>query len=163
MISGRRLCKPIVLALLATLIVLLSRGYWHDPHLARDSRMLAINAQAEQFSKGQVLLVGDSTAERFHLTEICGLEVLNAGVGRAKASEIEPLAKRLRTELEPSILIVSGGMNDEMPYAAALLLDTSLKPSFSVMPDYGDRPDGKHLSAASYRALKMQIVNELCP
>lgn len=113
--------------------------------------------------KGQVLLVGDSTAERFHLVELCGLQVFNAGIGRTKASEIEPLAKRLLAELEPSVLIVSGGMNDEKPDTAALRLDAKLKPDFSVMPDHGSRPDGKHLTAASYAELRERIERDLCP
>lgn len=139
-----------------------SRAHWHDPHMVRDQRLLVIEEHAAQMPRGAVLLVGDSTAERFHLPTLCGLPVLNAGVGRASAEEVLPLAQTLKARLAPRLVIVSVGLNDADPASASAAFAAALGADFAIDPASGDRPDGLHPSAASYTALRSEIERQVC-
>jgi len=61
---------------------------------------------------GDVLLIGDSIAERSGLETLCGRSVFNAGVSAARLEDIDALALRLARDLKPSTVIIEIGTND---------------------------------------------------
>lgn len=93
----------------------LGMGYarWHEPfdRFANDRRIV-LN-RAEDFPVGGVLLIGDSTVERLHLPELCGLPVFNAGISGARADQVQPVVKPLLDRLKPKMVIVAVGANDK--------------------------------------------------
>lgn len=139
-----------------------SRAHWHDPDLAKRARITAIEEHIAQSEPGGVLLVGDSTAERWQLLELCGLPVVNAGIGRVRAGEILPIAQHWKDELQPSIVIASIGNNDDRPAAAANAFSRAIGADYLVPIDFGTRPDGAHLTAASYEQLRQEVSGKVC-
>lgn len=149
------------LAVISTAAI--SRQHWHDPDLVKRSRIHVIEETLEQAPSGAVLLVGDSTAQRFYAPELCGTPVINAGIGRATVEEIIPLAQHWKRQARPRLIIVSGGLNNQSQSEASIRLSDAMSADYTVAPSWGDRPDGSHLSAGSYKALKRKIEAELCP
>jgi len=142
--------------------ILAAREYWHTPHLAIVARLLLIEEQIQQVEEPFVLLLGDSTAARFHLPTVCGLPVLNAGVGRATTAEVLEYSAGWLQQVEPTHIILSVGLNDPDPAVASARAERALGPDYVVEPSFGDRPDTKHLTADSYRELKKLIEADLC-
>lgn len=75
------------------------------------AREAAIMQQAP-FVKGGLLLIGDSLAERAYVPQLCGLPVLNAGMGGAKAGDVFDVAVKAKRVMQPTITIVAIGTND---------------------------------------------------
>lgn len=93
-----------------------SIGYarWHEPFdRFANARRIILN-RADDFPNGGVLLIGDSTAERLHLPQLCGLPLFNAGMSGARADQIAPLARPLIASLKPHAVIVMAGANDRI-------------------------------------------------
>ena len=61
---------------------------------------------------GDVLIVGDSIAERSGIQSLCGRSTFNGGVSGARLSDIDPLARRLAAELNPALIVIEIGTND---------------------------------------------------
>lgn len=61
---------------------------------------------------GDVLLIGDSIAERSGIESLCGRPVFNAGISGARLEDVDDLGKRLSTELHPSRTVIEIGTND---------------------------------------------------
>jgi lysophospholipase L1-like esterase len=93
-----------------------SIGYarWHEPFDRYANARRIVMHRADDFPQGGVLLIGDSTAERLHLPEICGTPVFNAGISGARADQLAPIAKPLIEKLAPRTVIVMAGTNDRI-------------------------------------------------
>jgi len=93
-----------------------SLGYarWHEPFDRYANARRIVMHRADDFPTGGVLLIGDSTAERLHLPELCGAPVFNAGISGARADQIAPIAKPLIEKLSPRTVIVMAGTNDRI-------------------------------------------------
>lgn len=89
-------------------------GYnrWHEPFDRFANAREVVMKRADDFPKGGILVLGDSTAERLHLPNLCGVAVFNAGISRARADQIAPIAAPLIKSLAPKVVIVMAGTND---------------------------------------------------
>lgn len=89
-------------------------GYarWHDrgdPFSFR--RWVTIN-RTDDFPRGGLLLLGNSTVERLYIPEICGLPAFNAGLSSARSDQLAPMVPDLIKRLRPSQVVVAVGAND---------------------------------------------------
>ena len=75
-------------------------------------RLWIIEQSANLRPPGDMLLIGDSIAERSGLESLCGRPVFNAGVSAARLEDIDALALRLARDLKPSTVIIEIGTND---------------------------------------------------
>lgn len=153
----------------------LGLGYarWHEP-FDRYARDRWVNLQrAEDFPKGGVLLIGDSTAHRLHLPTLCGLPVFNAGMSGAKVEEIAPSIAPLTAKLRPAAVIVSMGQNNEGDWDNRLLEvlpprayvigvyardNRRLEARGRYIPPFTTSADGVHADAAGRREIKANLL-----
>jgi lysophospholipase L1-like esterase len=175
-------------ALLASIFLIgagtgMALGYarWHEPFDRYANARRIVMHRADDFSKGGVLLIGDSTAERLSLPEICGTPVFNAGISGARADQIAPIAKPLIAKLSPRTVIVMAGTNDRIqgdPWEEDIV-QIAPKGAYVV----GGSPqmarakgwhlidplpptmleDGIHGSAAGRSEMKRRLINAVCP
>lgn len=76
-------------------------------------RVFAINAHLSQVPKDYVYLAGDSYMELFPPETLpCGREVVNGGVGGAKAQDYLRFLDRIRLEPPPAAILLSVGLNN---------------------------------------------------
>lgn len=78
----------------------------------KDVRIFFIQQQARQAPKGSILLIGDSITEGLFTEQMCGLAVLNAGIGGAGVTTFRKLVTQVSQEIKPSVVVISLGVND---------------------------------------------------
>jgi len=115
--------------------VVMAHARWHDdgPPRLRE-RGLAIQSHLDQIGPGAALVIGDSIVERQAFGTLCGLPVINAGIGRATAEDALAFGPMVSVRAKPAITIVAIGTNDSMQRRASadfrrdfrLLLDRTM-------------------------------------
>lgn len=75
------------------------------------ARTAAISSQAAQIGAPVAIILGDSLTERSAIRTLCGMPVLNAGVGRAKLADLVDLAEGFATTDAP-VRVLAAGVND---------------------------------------------------
>lgn len=90
-------------------------GYarWHRPagDPFEQPRAIILN-RAKDMPNGGVVIFGDSTVERQRFDNLCGLPVLNAGIGSAKAQDLLPIVEQVLNLTSPRIVVIGVGAND---------------------------------------------------
>jgi lysophospholipase L1-like esterase len=76
-----------------------------------DTRRIVILAHARQASP-PVVILGDSIVDMADLPQLCGKEVLNAGVSGARTEAVERLSREVLAIGKPDLVIVAVGLND---------------------------------------------------
>jgi lysophospholipase L1-like esterase len=71
-----------------------------------------IELQAKQVEPGGLLVLGDSIMEAMYGDQLCGLPVLNAGVGGTGVDFVAAHVERMLSWSRPSYVLVSVGIND---------------------------------------------------
>lgn len=90
--------------------VFVSREVWHHPSLHHiPSREVIIGQHLSQL-EGAVIL-GDSLVERSAIRDLCGLPVINAGIGRAKTADLMNVAAMTR---HAPLKVLAVGVNDNL-------------------------------------------------
>lgn len=79
---------------------------------AKLSRFETIRRHARQIEQGQLLVIGDSTAEGERLTSLCGLGVLDAGVNGALIRDVTGISREAIATSRPSVVAFTIGLND---------------------------------------------------
>lgn len=116
-----RLRRIVALALFGALVVaatlaterLLRRG--RDGPFADYARLRrhTVNAHLAQADAPFVFLVGDSHAERISpAATLCGLPIVNGGVGGARASDVLRLVRQFAFPRPPATIVLTVGSND---------------------------------------------------
>ena len=75
-------------------------------------RDFMISTQAHQIAENGVLLIGDSITEGLVLPQVCGLPVINAGIGGAGVSAFVTRVNKMISITKPRIVVVALGVND---------------------------------------------------
>jgi lysophospholipase L1-like esterase len=75
-------------------------------------RRKAILSQADQMSPQGVVVLGDSRVELARIDDVCGLSVLNAGIGGQRLAGLSEFAPELLKRARPKIVLISIGVND---------------------------------------------------
>lgn len=83
-----------------------------EPEITLPQRLEQIDREASNFPKHQVLLIGDSITQAARVDSLCGLRVLNAGVGGTRVADWRSLAASLVERTEPEIVVYALGIND---------------------------------------------------
>lgn len=105
----KRLLWPIVCLACIAAAVLVSREAWHRPALLHaNTRQGVIEQHLAQLPDAAVI-VGDSLTERSPIRELCGLPVVNAGIGRATSASIMPVARMAKGR---TLIVLAIGVND---------------------------------------------------
>ena len=181
--SPLRLAVAVVALLAIGTGIGLGIGYtrWHEPFDRYANARRIIMHRADDFPAGGVLLIGDSTAERLYLPELCGTPVFNAGISGARADQIAPIAKPLIEKLAPRIIIVMAGTNDRIqgdPWQediagfaprgaivvgvpASLTRENGWR-AIEALPSSFHAEDGIHHSAAGRAELKRRLSAAAC-
>ena len=124
----------------------------------------------EQF----VLVVGDSITEKSELPEqICGMHVVNAGIGGARVANFIPLAEEMFSHKTfPAATVVALGLNDanikywtsskERQFVAQYLMLLDLLPAGTLLttltaPDFSQTYARNHYSPAAWSAINAAI------
>lgn len=94
----------------------------------REARMVAILDQAAQMPAGGVVVIGDSTAEFNHFTQLCGLPALNAGIAWSTPSDWLDDAPKVIRAAKPSVVVLALGSN----------LDPDWQTSFRTLANLSD-------------------------
>jgi lysophospholipase L1-like esterase len=85
---------------------------WHEDRPTLAERRDQIVRDAPRFPKGQVLLIGDSITQAENISELCGLQVLNAGIAGTRVEHWLKLAPWLVRTTKPKIVIFALGTNN---------------------------------------------------
>lgn len=85
-------------------------GNYYTPHF--ESRMMTIATNTWTVGQGAILLLGDSNTEMVRPIEIDGCQIINAGFGGARISDIAKRADGLAKLTRPSIVHIMVGTND---------------------------------------------------
>lgn len=105
----KRFIWPIVCLACIAVAVLVSREIWHHPSLLHaNTRQGVIEQHLAQLPEAAVI-VGDSLTERSPIRELCGLPVVNAGIGRATSTSIMPVARMVKGR---PLVVLAIGVND---------------------------------------------------
>ncbi len=77
------------------------------------ARLFVILAHIRQSRPGGILMVGDSNTEATLLPRtLCGLDVINAGIGGATVGTFQRATDELMTGAKPALVILAIGSND---------------------------------------------------
>jgi lysophospholipase L1-like esterase len=82
-------------------------GHWHHT-----VRIFMIKAQGGQTEPGGIILIGDSITEGIFLDRVCGLSVINAGIGGAGVSLFNSNLEDILSTSKPSVAFIALGVND---------------------------------------------------
>ena len=105
----KRLIWPAICLACIAAAVLVSREFWYHPTLHHaPSREVVIEQHLAQLPDAAVI-VGDSLTERSPIRELCGLPVVNAGIGRATSASIMPVARMVKGR---PLVVLAIGVND---------------------------------------------------
>lgn len=166
------------LALFVGAAIGLTAGYlrWHDPFDKYANRRWVTMNRAADVPDGSILLIGDSSAERLYLPELCGVPVFNAGLSGAKVADIAPMIAPLIERTRPRAVIVSVGANDSDRYqervkaalpAGAYVIGVAGRDNseLATLPRYISPPapgaDGVHWDARGNILVRERLA-ELC-
>jgi len=78
----------------------------------RDVRAFMILSQARQVPKKSIVLIGDSITEGLYTEQVCGLAVLNAGIGGAGVATSSDMINEIYEETKASVMVIALGVND---------------------------------------------------
>ncbi len=92
-----------------------SDSYW-GPHW--QSRDATVSSNVSLLGQGDVVLLGDSNTEMFWWNQNAGCQLVNAGYGGARVSDLVPRALWLAPLARPKLVHIMLGTND-LPYADA--------------------------------------------
>ncbi len=87
-----------------------------QPASHAQSRTKAIVSQAKQ-SDARVILLGDSISEMALLPQLCGKDVLNAGLGGANAAQVKTIAADILPGRKADLVVIAVGVNDAVGQA----------------------------------------------
>ena len=95
-------------------------------YLARGS---VLAAEAEDFPRGGVLVLGDSIVERQYIAHLCGRPVLNAGISGITAGRMSEVAPPIVAAADPALVVVAVGVNNAIVWRAtsAVIAQRSLE------------------------------------
>lgn len=111
----KRLIWPAICLVCIAAAVLVSREVWHHPALLHAvTRQVVIEQHLAQLPEAAVI-VGDSLTERSPIREMCGLPVVNAGIGRATSASIMPVARMAKGR---PLIVLAIGVNDGASFEA---------------------------------------------
>lgn len=152
----RRLLLLVVMAI--TIIGCAFAGYRYAQHRARGSvsvdhyqvRSMAIHQQAKLIPKGGVLIVGDSIVEFSYTPILCGLPVLNAGIGGIGVERWIDLLPSVFADAKPSRVVFALGVNDTQA-------------GRQMTPEQWASDFGKLISEASAAKVSVVAINPVEP
>jgi lysophospholipase L1-like esterase len=81
-------------------------------HIHSYARLYFIQSFASQLPTGGIVILGDSITEGARIERICGLPVLNAGIGGTGVMYFNNNAKDFLTIARPNIVVIALGIND---------------------------------------------------
>ena len=102
----------VALLLLLFTLVFAREAKKPEPEITLPQRLEQIDREASDFPKHQALLIGDSITQAAKVDSLCGLRVLNAGVGGTRVIDWRSLAAKLVERTEPEVVVYALGIND---------------------------------------------------
>ena len=111
----KRFVWPLICLACIAAAVFVSREVWHHPKLLHANVRLTMIAEHLRQMPDAAVIVGDSLVERSSIRELCGLPVVNAGIGRATSASIMPVARMVK---DRPLVVLAIGVNDGDSFAA---------------------------------------------
>lgn len=127
-----------------------------EAHFKR-ARELALN-RSKDLPTDAFVVFGDSIVERQRFERLCGLPVLNAGIGAARAADILPIVAPIMERARPARAVIAVGANDFSSSRPSSLEDFAEKVSsaLSLLPRgaivFGITSEKSEYSALTQRA-----------
>jgi lysophospholipase L1-like esterase len=81
-------------------------------HVHHTVRYFMIRAQGGQMPPNGIVLIGDSITEGLFFDRICGIPVLNAGIGGAGVTMFVDFVDEVVAKTKPSVVVIALGVND---------------------------------------------------
>lgn len=107
---GYKLCIILwlVLCLNSPVNVDAQEHYWLPHWRAREG---IVNIVCGNTGPDKTMLLGDSILESYFWNDLCGLQIVNAGMGGIGLNDLLPIAERLVSTCRPRVVVVMVGTN----------------------------------------------------
>jgi hypothetical protein len=110
----------------------ITTGYFVKKNPDHQRDMVEALAKMSRTNGSFIVIIGDSLTENARLpASVCGIPLINAGIGGSRASTFIPFAEEMRArQLSPALIVIALGIND-----AVLEYRTDFRATYGLLID----------------------------